>query len=170
MYLKEAHRLTMKTIAGESPKSEEKIRVSMRRGLPLIIPGTIRLLIEKKDQNIIKLTLTIISVFRAIPAYPKLKLETITQPFNGLSDTLPEVSKVVPRLRMLVPERAFNYFKQTEESFLVVSRNLLRLTSAGPNVSNQHLGYPIDALALKGQSKLLKYFELFARNTNHVDL
>jgi len=160
----------MKTVAGELPKSDLQIRVAMRRGLPLIIPGSIRLFIEKNDQNIIKLTLTILSIFRAIPAYPKLKLETITSPFTGLCETLPEVSKVVPRLKALVSEKTFDYFKQTEESFLVVSRNLLRLTSAGPNARNQILGFPIDALALKERPDLLKCFEAFARNTNHVGL
>jgi len=171
-FLKEAHRLTMKTVAGELPKPDLQVRVAMRRGLPLIIPGQLRLLIERRDQNIVKLVLTILSVFRAIPAYPKLKLETITDPFKGLSVCLPEVSKVVPRLKMIMSEKTFEYFnfKQTLESFLVVHRNLVRLTSAGPNARNQILGYPIDALALKENPNLIKYYETFARNTNHTDL
>lgn len=82
-----------KTVAGDLAKpSEDGLRVGMRRGLPLIIPGDLRLLIEAKDTVVIKLTLTILSVFRVMPSYPKLKLETITSPFNGISESVPEIS------------------------------------------------------------------------------
>jgi hypothetical protein len=48
-YLKEAFRLTTKTLAGEHPRSSYEPRVATRRGLPLIIPGSLRLKIEGKD-------------------------------------------------------------------------------------------------------------------------
>jgi len=57
---------------------------------------------EAKDPKIIKVVLTIISIFRVIPAYPKLKLETITNPHKGLVTTLPEVSLVFKDLQSLV--------------------------------------------------------------------
>jgi hypothetical protein len=101
-YLKEVYRLTTKTLAGEQVEPDLMVRVAMRRGLPLIIPGDLRLLMEAKDPVIIKLVLTIVSIFRVIPAYPKLKLETITAPFKGLMTSTPELSLVFKDLENLV--------------------------------------------------------------------
>jgi hypothetical protein len=170
-YLKEAHRLTMKTLAGESPLPDKTVRVAMRRGLPLIIPGDLRLLIEAKDPRIIKTVLTILSVFRVLPSYPKLKLETITEPHKGLIKTLPEMILVVQELKKLLRGNpGFNYFEQVIKPFPVVGRDLVRLTTAGPNVKLQLIGFPSDALAFKVNPVLLKWFEIFAKNTNHQDL
>jgi len=103
LYLKEVYRLTTKTLMGEQVRQDLSCRVAMRRGLPLIIPGDLRLLMEAKDLVIIKLVLTIISVFRVMPAYPKLKLGTITDPFTGVSKSVPEITLAFKALKQLVP-------------------------------------------------------------------
>lgn len=106
LYLKEAHRLTMKTLAGERVEQDSSCRVAMRRGLPLIIPGDLRLLMEAKDLVIIKIVLTNLSVFRVMPAFPKLKLGTITEPSKGLVTSLPEIVLAYKALRTLVKEKS----------------------------------------------------------------
>lgn len=147
----------VKTLAGETMKSDKDFRVSLRRGLPLIIPGSLRLLIEAKDTRMIKLTLTILSVFRVIPATPKLKLSSITAPFKGLVKTLPEMGLVVQELRVRTRGNpAYEYFDQIIRSFPVRGRDLIRLTTAGPNAKNQITGYPLDAIAFKENPQLLE--------------
>lgn len=156
LYLKEAYRLTTKTLAGERPEPDLKVRVAMRRGLPLIIPGDLRLLIEVKDLVVIKVVLTIISVFRVIPAFPKLKLGTITDPFKGIQSTLPEIILVLPWLKRLIGRNpGLDYFNMERTPF-TVARKLLRLASSGPNHKRQVVGYPLDALAFKENPTLLK--------------
>jgi hypothetical protein len=93
--LKESLRLCQKALAGEPTTIVSDCRIAVRRGLPLIIPGDLRLLMEAKDPVVIKVVLTMLSVFRIIPSTPKLKLETITSPFSGISKTLPEVNLIM---------------------------------------------------------------------------
>ena len=87
----------MKAIGGEPTTSSEEPRVATSRGLPKIIPGDLRLLIEAKDLVITRAVLSVLQCYRIMKAAPKRKLETITAPFKGLTETLPsfEVSAVV---------------------------------------------------------------------------
>jgi hypothetical protein len=88
---------------------------------------------------------TVLSVYRVIPAYPKLKLETITSPFSGIYKDLPELDLVLPLLKVpsFIKEK---HFSGANGPF-TVGRSLRLLTSAGPNSGNQLLGYAIDAFA-----------------------
>lgn len=75
------------------------VRVARARsGLPLIIPAPLRYLITTSRRNgstvgwlALRVTLTILSVYRVISCKPILKLETITGPFQGELTTLPIV-------------------------------------------------------------------------------
>lgn len=89
-YLKEAHRLFVKAISGQPESCKTCPRLATRRGLPLIIPGSLRLRIEAGELDVIKLVLTLLSVFRVMRAKSKLKLETITAPFKGVATILPD--------------------------------------------------------------------------------
>jgi hypothetical protein len=92
---------------------------------------------------------TVLSVYRVIPAYPKLNLETITSPFSGIYKDLPELDLVLPLLerKSFLPKGIKEkYFKVATGPF-TVGRSLRLLTSAGPNSGNQLLGYAIDAFA-----------------------
>lgn len=165
--MKECLRLVQKQIANEPTQSLIEPRVATRRGLPLIIPGDLRLLIEAKDPKVIKLVLTVISVFRVMPAVPKLKLETITSPFTGSFKTTPEIISVCEQLksRFKLP----SYFNMDKGPY-VRWVPLLTLTTAGPNNTNQLLGYPLDALALSQDPDLLKTYTIFAMKTGCRDL
>lgn len=172
LYLKEAHRLMSKTLGGESVRSSSEPRVASRRGLPLIIPGYLRLLIEAKESRVIRLVFTILTVYRVIPAYPKLKLGTITSPFSGLVKTLPELTQVLPYLEstnFLSEKVRKKYFGKADGPFTVWRRMKL-LTSAGPNSRNQLLGYAIDAFAWRNNPALLETFRKFALLTNSKDV
>jgi len=164
-YLKECLRLSQKHIAGELASSSEEPRVAVRRGLPLIIPGDLRLRMEAKDPKIIKVVLTVLSVFRVMPACPKLKLETITSPFKGVFKTTPEIISVVQQLKQLFVDKKTKDYFSADRSPFVVNRRLITLTTAGPNHKNQLLGYPLDALALTRYPNLLNAFTVFAINT-----
>jgi hypothetical protein len=165
-YLKECVRLCQKRIAGEHTQSSDEPRVAICRGLPLIIPGDLRLRMEAKDLRIIKVVLTVLSVFRVMPAAPKLKLETITSPFKGVFKTTPEIISVVQQLKLSFIDKKTKEYFDADRSPFVVRRRLITLTTAGPNHKNQLLGYPLDALALTRNPKLLKAFTVFAINTN----
>jgi len=145
-YLKECLRLCQKTLGGEQVSSSQEPRVAIRRGLPLIIPGVLRLEIEKKSRVVIKIVLTLLSVFRVMSAAPKIKLETITSPFTGMVTTLPEIDLIVHQVKKFYGPKATKYFI-TDRGPHDASRSLLTLTTAGPNQRNQIIGYPIDALA-----------------------
>nr|UTQ48829.1 RNA-dependent RNA polymerase [Monilinia fructicola mitovirus 12] len=167
-YLKESLRLCQKTLGGESPRSSSEPRVAVRRGLPLIIPGDLRLLMESKDARVIKLVLTGLSVFRVMPAAPKLKLSTITDSHSGLVKTLPEIALVLPWVENFA-KCSQTYFRP-KRSIFTVGRQLLTLTTAGPNSKNQLVGYPIDAKAFNENPTILGHFKSFALLTNCRDL
>lgn len=63
--------------------------ISITKGVPTIIPGSLRLLIYQRDLRIIRGVLSLLSVYRVMKIPTKLKLETITSPFTGLSPQLP---------------------------------------------------------------------------------
>lgn len=62
--------------------------MASRRGLPLIIPGPLRLLMETGDSRCIRVVLTLLSIFRIFKFPSEPKLATITDPFKGISETL----------------------------------------------------------------------------------
>lgn len=90
MYLKEAHRLVMKAVGGEPSVSLQEPRVATRRGLPLIIPGELRLRIEEGVPGVVRAVLSLLTVYRIMKTYPRPKLETITAPFTGCTRVLPD--------------------------------------------------------------------------------
>jgi len=168
-YLKEGLRLCQKTLAGEATIVSSEIRIAVRRGFPLIIPGDLRLLMEAKDPRVVKVVLTLLSTFRLIESVPKLKLETITGPFTGLAKTLPEVSLVMNELiSKFLGNKELSYFRPIKGPF-IRNRNLLNLTTAGPNQRSQILaGYPSDALAFMANRKMMDTYESFAKKTNCI--
>lgn len=90
-YLKECYRLAQHYLSGHAsstPLDSGGPRVASRRGLPLIIPGPLRLKFEAMDKMCIRIVLSILSIFRIFKYPGVLKLETITNPFSGIAETL----------------------------------------------------------------------------------
>lgn len=166
-YLKEAYRLTTKTLSGEyGLTSNSEPRVASRRGLPLIIPGHLRLLLEKRDRKIIKVVLTLLSIYRILSAKPKLKLSTITDPFNGVYDRISEITLMT---RQAMKKFSFEPFTASVKGPFVVGRKLKFLTTAGPNGRLAWQNYPVDALALK-ECNLVDTFNALAKALKCEDL
>jgi hypothetical protein len=117
------------------------MRVASRRGLPLIVPGRLRLLIEGRDFVTIKAVGSLLSVFRVIKASPKLNLDTIVSGFSGTSAVMAEweVENVFRKLK-----RNFGSLKISK------AHHLLPLTTAGPNSRISIRGATADACALVG--------------------
>jgi len=130
---------------GKQPyvESNPTVRVRLTRyGLPAILPSCLRkifLLIRGEDHAyalvVIRVTLTILSVYRVIGCRPNLKIETITGPFSGSAATLAawEVGQAVgllPRGLSLV-KVSWTYLSE----------------SAGPNFKRATWSSGLDALA-----------------------
>jgi len=169
MYLKESHRLVMKALAGQPEKCEPPLRVATRRGLPLIIPGHLRISIENREPGVVRLVLSIITVYRVLKAPPKLKLSTITDPFSGLWSELP-----INELKFVHENRFKGFIPEVPERFWIwklkgfrfeQGGTLLPLLSAGPNVKVSLVGALLDALALSEEPNLLEAFKTVTQYT-----
>lgn len=91
-------------------------------GLPSIIPFDLRLLVLnfKDNQKKVRSLLTLLSVYRVFPTKPRPKLDTITDPFNGIAKTLPSLECAV--------KEVFG------KSVLKLTKPiLLKMETAGPN-------------------------------------
>nr|UJQ92628.1 MAG: putative RNA-dependent RNA polymerase [Mitoviridae sp.] len=143
MYLKEALRIIQKFISGEKLKETDGIRMGLSHGLPRILPASLRDSIRASETREIRAILTIVSLFRVMQCEPKLKLETITSPFKGMSPDLPkfEVMNVLKELKPLA---------KSFENTLHISM------AAGPNKNPAALGLSLDAFALKDKPELLE--------------
>lgn len=111
--------------------------ISLTGGLPRIIPGPLRTLIRSGDLVTIRAVLTMASVYRIIKIDCPLKLSSITDPFKGLSTTLPEyeIKRALARFRNI------NFGTMTSEISLALS------TKAGPNSKVAMQGILMDVLA-----------------------
>lgn len=154
-YLKEVVRLIQKYVAGEKEKLAMDARVGITAGLPKILPREIRLLIRNGDHLAIRMTLSLVSVYRIMKSPPKLKISTITDPHKGLCTVLPvmEVSLVLKQL-----------------NFKLRDPRLLMLFSAGPNHNPSALGLPIDAKAFSLNAPILDAFERLALAINGSEI
>lgn len=92
-YLKEVMRLVIRALAGQpEPLWNESIPRVKRdpHGYPTIIPLLLRkaLLEPSKNIGVVRATLCILSVFRTFKVPVKPSLESIIDPFNGITSSL----------------------------------------------------------------------------------
>nr|UPW42098.1 MAG: putative RNA dependent RNA polymerase [Guangxi sediment mito-like virus 1] len=86
LYLKECLKLCIQSLAG-NPQLEYSKGICVARddhGLPLIIPYNLRLFFVNKDWKMVRVILTVLSIFRVFPTTPKISLSTILDPFTGV--------------------------------------------------------------------------------------
>jgi hypothetical protein len=131
--------------------------VGLKGGLPLIIPTPLRRKMEGGDMKVLKVCLTILNLYRIWPCPPVLKLETITAPFSGVSETLPiqEIKEVFKHINLDI-----------RKDYKVESRNI---TTAGPNFKISSLSAPFDAFTFSYYPKLLESFETLCQLTDNLD-
>jgi len=164
-FLKESFRLVAKQLVGEDA-GVSPVRIATRRGLPLIIPGSLRLLIEAKDPVVIKFVLSLLSLYRVMYARPVYKLETIYKPHTGQIDGLPqyEVDRVYEgkfgrKINSIIEEfksNRFSFMRREKMTALKPSGQLLPLYTSGPNARPSILGSLLDALALRRSPDILE--------------
>lgn len=79
-----------KYVAGVNVEATNAFPLALTGGLPRIIPGPLRSEIRKGNPEVIRMVLTALAVFRIIKCPGNLKLGTITDPFKGISEVLPD--------------------------------------------------------------------------------
>lgn len=146
-YLKGSLLLCQHYISGRIIKHEGDIRIASTGGLPLIIPGIVRISMKSGDLAVIKTVLGILSLFRVLPCKGKEKLSTITDQYTGLIPILPHV-EVDSIFREL--------FYPLKGSLPKGRKFLLNLKTAGPNFKPAILGAPYDAYS-HALNKVLLY-------------
>lgn len=95
-------------------------------------------------------------------ATPKLKLGTITDPFNGISKTL-DTGAIYRALENLGSRRNFNLPSYKKE--VPYKGRLLNLSTAGPNSKVQMRGAMIDAIALINAPSIYQSLIKFAEHS-----
>jgi hypothetical protein len=86
--LKECVRLYQHYLAGRPEYLSKDIPIAIAGGIPSIIPGSLRLEIKRRNVDVIKCVFTILSVYRVMKVPGTLKLNTITDPFKGLNESI----------------------------------------------------------------------------------
>jgi len=117
------------------------IPIGIRRGLPTIIPGQLRLLMESKNVSVIRAVMTILSLYRIISIHSALKLSTITDPFKG-------ISAVISESDILLIGKKFNKFGRINIDFSEDFK-FHNIITAGCNFKTSTLSAPFDAFALR---------------------
>lgn len=151
LYLKECHRLVMKALGGTPEECKTFPRVATRRGLPLIIPGALRLRIEAGETGIVSVVLSLITVYRVVKCASTLKLSTITDPFKGSVERLPH-AELLASLKML----------GIRKLHLHENERLIPSVKAGPNYRIASLGLTLDAIAWSKSPELMLSLEKLA--------
>jgi hypothetical protein len=161
-YLKECVRLVMVWASKEVDYRKTVVRsigipVKLTGALPCLIPTPLRRLMEGGDMKTVKVVLTVLSLYRVWPCPPKLKLETITEPFKGVSETLP----------IIEIKRAVKFLPIPGKPGLVGEG--LNITTAGPNFKISSLSAPYDALTFSKYPDLLSAIETYAKGTGNQE-
>jgi hypothetical protein len=98
LYLKACHVLVMQASAGMKIPAAQSLGVAVSRtngGIPRIVPSLMRAKIRAGDRLTIRLTLTILSLYRVLEFPGKLKLSTITDPGKDWAWLVPEARAAV---------------------------------------------------------------------------
>lgn len=154
-YLKQAHLMLNSFVAGNPLHSHSGSEwVATVRGVPRIIPGSLRLMVEAGNPELVRVISTLLTYYRVVKIPGILKLNTITDSFKGVCDTVPvyEIKEVMKNLRSFLPK-----------TLPKGSDRLIPSTSAGPSYKVAILGAPLDALSLlNGPAEVLKAFHVLS--------
>jgi hypothetical protein len=160
LYLKTCLQLTIQSINGTPLSGMSSPRVKRDHfGLPTIIPHPIRLIIRDKSHGdwvkVVRLTLTVLSIFRTFSTKVKPSLETITAPFDGLARTLnmSSLHTVIKRMKISICPGEFEGFISEK---------------AGPNGSKATWTSHLDALAFVAHPQQLYAFHALAFRYNSI--
>jgi hypothetical protein len=109
IYLKACHTLLQQACAGQKLSDTGSLGARVRRtrggGLPTLIPVTHRKEISKGNKMIIRLWLSLFSIYRVIDIPGRVNLGTIIAPYSGETVILTEFSRFVGKFYLLVKEK-----------------------------------------------------------------
>lgn len=117
-------------ISGNPILVTSQVPISLRAGLPTIIPGPLRSLIRSGDLITCRAILSVFAVYRVIKIPGTMKLETITDTFKG-QEASGNIFEIKSSLRELI--QPFGEFK-------LKPIKLILLGAAGPNHPVSMLG------------------------------
>lgn len=141
LYTKECFRIVQHFVSGQPVYVTNIMPIGIKRGIPSIIPGSLRLLMHSGDLRVIRGVLTVFSIYRIIRIPSVLKLNTIIGPFTGLNPSLPKYELL--KVKSMLPQGG---------ELDIISWKLLR--SAGPNCKISLLGIWLDIKAWSKASNL----------------
>lgn len=152
LYLKDCVLIVQKYIAREPIYVIVDRPIGIVGGLPSIIPGPFRLAIRRGDRDSIRAVLGLLSIYRVLMIPTTLKLQTITGPFTGIEDSLPnlEISRALNELGY----KPFPVGKDPIE--------IARLNTAGPNVNPSIFGVNFDTIAWMRSGMLLDLYRFIS--------
>lgn len=164
-YLKECTRIVQKFIAGQTQNASEGVAVSLVNGLPRIIPGALRKLIRSGDPVTIRGVLTVLTLYKLLKCRPKLKLNTIDDPFSGITKVLNpiQVKAVIQMLPRSIKYGRVSYGIRKYIRTLVSS-------NAGPNHKKAFLSLVYDAKALSTHGRILLALRTLAEYFQGLDV
>jgi len=116
-------------ISGNVVLSTDK-PISLKGGLPAIIPGTLRTLMRSRDLECFRGVLSVLAVYRVISIPGKAKIESILGPFEGQCPTLPSHEIRIGTTEIFSRKR----------DYTLKPVSLLFLGTAGPNHSPSIFG------------------------------
>nr|WNM95031.1 MAG: RNA-dependent RNA polymerase [Diaporthe gulyae mitovirus 3] len=149
-YLKECSNIVMHYVSGSPIYVSKDNIIGLSAGLPKIVPGSLRLLIKKGDQNTIRGVLSVLQMYRVIKIPTQLKIETITSPFKGMYPSLPTLELKIALERLGVPST------QTDVHLGQLKvRDINLTTTAGPNSRKALFGLNEDLMAYLRNPALL---------------
>jgi hypothetical protein len=103
-YLKMVSVLTQQVIGKNKILTTTPRVKRTRSGIPCIIPGYMRRRLMRGDTFIIRLILTITSLYRDIIYPSKVNTSSITDPFSGDRDQISRIIKFIPRfIKVFIP-------------------------------------------------------------------
>lgn len=151
-YLKASQLAVQRYLAGSPLKSFRELEPDLplprlsSRGLPTIILSRDLALLGNKGSIAIRFYLTLFSLYRIIEIPSKVKLSTITDPFNGSAEFLQNFIAGVPNGII-----SLNNFVRTRT---LPAGGLLCILKGGPGSSKNSLTYVSDVIRLKQQGLL----------------
>ena len=172
-YLRASHVAIQHVIAGRPLKSLRVIEPDLplpklRTGLPVCIPVVDRKMIRNGHPETIRLWLTLFSIYRLLEAPRKVKINTITDPFNGSYAQLGNLYGSFGRTIRLLRNTSW---KQGVVSRRRLSAKWLRLTTAGgPNGPHAFAQILPDLLSLVRYPCLTNAFVAYCQATESTNI
>lgn len=138
LYLKACGVSVQQAIGGHVVHDPRRLGAAVARsntGLPRFIPQHIRIRIRAGDPVAIRITLTLINLYRVIEFPGTLKIKTITQPSKGHGGLDSQIESYLPLfVKLFIIDRGFDEDKITRLLNKYSNDNIIPMFKGGPGV------------------------------------